>query len=420
MPKYLNKRGSSWQFMIKVPKGAKHVFPQVHIRENFGDITERDATIKALLLADSWKAKFTQAQSTSTTDHQAIEILQIGKYDKEAMEITLDTAVGDLERAGRASEASSLYTIVKDAKTPLGPLMDEYKEYRRVRDPLKPGSLKNYKRFWKRIEEYFEFLENITRAEVHDFYETLADEYGLSGTSINLYRTAGSGFWKWCLENRKIESEAFPFLHHNLRVYHNKHVKTDYIPFTDDDIKLLFKTIREIPVQTKQHADNLRCLEHFMLPIVMYTGMRIGEICALQWKDVCLDKKYLRVNHSKTEKGVRDVPIHDTLLALMDTWERSGEYVVPLLTKREDHLRSMTIGKAFGKAKKQAGFTTRRHAFHSFRATIATKLEAAAPSLENVAADILGHEKQTMSYGLYSGGSPMDQRLDVINRISYS
>jgi hypothetical protein len=36
-----------------------------------------------------------------------------------------------------------------------------------------------------------------------------------------------------------------------------------------------------------------------------------------------------------------------------------------------------------------------------------------------VAADILGHEKQTMTYGLYSGGSSLKQKREAINKIKY-
>ena len=39
---------------------------------------------------------------------------------------------------------------------------------------------------------------------------------------------------------------------------------------------------------------------------------------------------------------------------------------------------------------------------------------------ESVTADIVGHEKKTMTYGLYSGGSSLKQKLEAINKIKYS
>ena len=56
--------------------------------------------------------------------------------------------------------------------------------------------------------------------------------------------------------------------------------------------------------------------------------------------------------------------------------------------------------------------------FHSFRKTVVTLLEQAGIS-ENLAADIVGHEKPRITYGLCSGGSSLEQKLKAINSINY-
>ena len=56
--------------------------------------------------------------------------------------------------------------------------------------------------------------------------------------------------------------------------------------------------------------------------------------------------------------------------------------------------------------------------FHSFRKTVVTLLEQACIS-ENLAADIMGHEMPRIIYGLYSGGSSLEQKLKAINLINY-
>ena len=55
--------------------------------------------------------------------------------------------------------------------------------------------------------------------------------------------------------------------------------------------------------------------------------------------------------------------------------------------------------------------------FHSFRKTVVTLLELAGIS-ENLAADIVGHEKPKITYRLYSGGSSLAQKLKEINIIN--
>ena len=67
--------------------------------------------------------------------------------------------------------------------------------------------------------------------------------------------------------------------------------------------------------------------------------------------------------------------------------------------------------------KKRLGFGSTK-VFHSFRKTVITQLEQAGVP-ESVTADIVGHEKKTMTYGLYSGGSSLKQKLEAINKIKY-
>ena len=38
---------------------------------------------------------------------------------------------------------------------------------------------------------------------------------------------------------------------------------------------------------------------------------------------------------------------------------------------------------------------------------------------EGVAADIVGHKKQTMTYGVYGGGSSMEQKQEAIEKLVY-
>jgi integrase len=56
--------------------------------------------------------------------------------------------------------------------------------------------------------------------------------------------------------------------------------------------------------------------------------------------------------------------------------------------------------------------------FNSVRKTVATQLEGAGVP-ENITADILGHEKQTITYGIYSGGTSFEQKFVAIEKLFY-
>ncbi|OGQ57653.1 MAG: hypothetical protein A3J24_09395 [Deltaproteobacteria bacterium RIFCSPLOWO2_02_FULL_53_8] len=60
----------------------------------------------------------------------------------------------------------------------------------------------------------------------------------------------------------------------------------------------------------------------------------------------------------------------------------------------------------------------RSHVFHSIRKTLVTKLENAGVS-ENLAADIVGHEKPRITFGLYSDGAFLEVMRKAIEQISY-
>ena len=76
------------------------------------------------------------------------------------------------------------------------------------------------------------------------------------------------------------------------------------------------------------------------------------------------------------------------------------------------------MGQKFGRLKNRLKFSD-RHVFHSIRKTLITALENAGVS-ENLTADIVGHEKPRITYGLYSGGTNIEVKKDAIEKVSYN
>ena len=89
-------------------------------------------------------------------------------------------------------------------------------------------------------------------------------------------------------------------------------------------------------------------------------------------------------------------------------------YLIPVSTQNQYDERSAAIGKRFGRMKAEMGFGP-EHVSHSIRETVATLLED-AQCPEGIAVDIIGHDKPTMTYGLYSGGSSLATRREWIEK----
>ena len=112
------------------------------------------------------------------------------------------------------------------------------------------------------------------------------------------------------------------------------------------------------------------------------------------------------------------MPIHsrvETLVKSMITNSKDGYLISGLKVRNKYNKRSDPIGKKFGRMKKELGFGKDK-VFHSIRKSVATALENAGIA-ENIAADILGHEKKTMTYGIYSGGTSLSVKRQAIEKI---
>ncbi|WP_124112086.1 tyrosine-type recombinase/integrase [Palleronia sp. THAF1] len=123
---------------------------------------------------------------------------------------------------------------------------------------------------------------------------------------------------------------------------------------------------------------------------------------------------------SKTPAGNRIIPIHNELKSTISRLleSQNDDFLLSGLVATKHGTRSDAIGKRFGRLKIDQGHGPSK-VFHSIRKTVATLLEQAGVP-ENISADILGHQKNTMTYGLYSGGTNLNSRLEAINLISYS
>lgn len=61
---------------------------------------------------------------------------------------------------------------------------------------------------------------------------------------------------------------------------------------------------------------------------MIYTGLRVGELWNLKQSDVNLLERYFKVTQSKTDTGIRTVPIAEKIAPFFEYWLSKGtEYV---------------------------------------------------------------------------------------------
>lgn len=128
---------------------------------------------------------------------------------------------------------------------------------------------------------------------------------------------------------------------------------------------------------------------------------------------------HIFIEDAKSPAGWRDVPIHSRLEPALRELRNSSKdgYIISGLTFNKYDDRSNAVGKRFGRLKLGLGFGP-QYVFHSIRKTVATALENAVVP-EGVAADILGHDKPNITFGLYSGGNSLANKQAAIQRLHY-
>jgi integrase len=168
-----------------------------------------------------------------------------------------------------------------------------------------------------------------------------------------------------------------------------------------------FKEVRLLPVPKMRERildqdEEVKLLEAcgrvrapYLLPIVLLalnTGMRKGEILALQWTQVDLANRLIHVEQGKTEDSDRRIPMNETVFALMFGLHRNrgGDLIFP--SPRKSGEKFVDLKTAFRNAVRLSKIRHLR--FHDLRHTFATRLVRAGVDLITVQ-QLLGHAKIT-------------------------
>lgn len=198
------------------------------------------------------------------------------------------------------------------------------------------------------------------------------------------------------------------------REYHIKNVL--------DGIVMPKRYKQEIEVLSKEQQTRL---EHFIssnaslgtlgISLSLYMGLRIGEICALQWGDIDLEKRIVTVKKTiqrvqcqgerktrvtitepKSASSKREIPIPDCLFSMLLRFkDRSNVYVVSG-TKKPIEPRTMQY--RFAKILENADLPSVH--FHSLRHLFATNCVALGFDVKTLS-EILGHSSIEVTMNLY-------------------
>lgn len=260
------------------------------------------------------------------------------------------------------------------------------------------------------------------------------DGVGLSVRTLNRHAAMLAGMFDWAIRKEKFKGTNPAKGHHQP---HGGHDNQEPVRrhFELDELKRLFGgSLFQAPaierVCPPKHSANTALA--WLIPIALFSGMRLDEICGLRLADVkdaegvlYFDVTSHEGRRLKTEAARRLVPVHSELLRI-----GFGQYVEHVRKQGHDYLfpglkpggpdgkRSWYVGKRFTDYRRSVTVSAKETTFHCFRKNAATALERARiPEIEAVR--VIGHRLETMTYGLYSGGLDLPGLKRVVEAIQY-
>ena len=152
--------------------------------------------------------------------------------------------------------------------------------------------------------------------------------------------------------------------------------------------------------------------------ICLNTGMRIGEICSLKWKDIDLEMKKIYVDktmqriynknkkssdviidRSKTECSIRDIPINKNIYGILKQLKKKYKDNDYFLSGKEDKIiEPRNYQYTFKTILKQCKI--RPYKFHILRHTFATNCIEVGLDAKSLS-EILGHSNVNITLGIY-------------------
>ncbi len=167
--------------------------------------------------------------------------------------------------------------------------------------------------------------------------------------------------------------------------------------------------------------------------LASYTGIREGEICALQWKDfdwengtISVSKTVSRIKDTngtsgakthvvigtpKTVSSNRTIPVPESVLAYFKKYAGPSENYV--MTGNKKHMEPRVCRTRFARFLKRAG--VKHHTFHTLRHTYATVCVEQGMDIKALS-EILGHSDVSITLARYVHPS-MESKKAQVNKL---
>lgn len=232
----------------------------------------------------------------------------------------------------------------------------------------------------KKLEEFNTI--KIRDLKLHILQEFFDDFNFSSGSKINL-KSILNMIFEFALKNDFIDVNKVKFIELG------KFEKViDRKIFTKDEIKILFNNLN-----SNEKSKKLV----YVILILIYTGLRIGELLKLKIDDIDLLNKTINIKESKTSAGVRTIPIPDKIVYLFENNVNVNKvYFLETSKGKQEKYTNMLYN--FNKLMEALEMD---HTIHDTRHTFATMLNNADVNSTSII-KLIGHSDFKTTQDIYT------------------
>ncbi len=255
--------------------------------------------------------------------------------------------------------------------------------------------------------------DSITRRQAGAYVSNEMAKRGKATKTVRSELAQLSALWKWMLARGVVDSNVWSLIGSTLPTSKRGGVQTVRRPWTEEELLKLFNdTEAGDPIWS-------------VAALSLYGGFRLEEVCQLKVADYKDDA--LRVRVTKSEAGVRTVPVHPVIAPLVKRLAATATdgYLLPgLLIAGRDAKRSVYLSKrAAYHLREVLGFSDKGLVMHGLRHTFTSACEHAGIPL-STAQLLVGHSRRgSITYGdpgaSYSHGLPVDQLTAAVGKVTH-
>lgn len=136
----------------------------------------------------------------------------------------------------------------------------------------------------------------------------------------------------------------------------------------------------------------------YLIIFLLDTGLRANELCNLKWDDYNSELDEIYIRQSKTEAGIRTVPLLSRPKQIIEHQKRTSEYIFTKENTKE-RITYYILQRVCRDLRKSTGITT--FTSHVCRHTFVTRLVEEGASVEAIA-QIIGHSDHSYVLSIYA------------------